>query len=110
MPVDSQLNFYAGLGVNFTTFFSEEVDDELSSALNDLLGVNDVDVKLKDSWGLAVSAGVDYQIDEKWGVNAGLYWVDIDTEAKLSADGALLDRFDVNIDPMVYRLNVVYKL
>lgn len=105
-PVENQLNLYAGLGVNFTTFFGEKEDDELKAAL----GTDDVDVKLKDSWGLAVSAGVDYQIDDKWGVNAGLYWIDIDTEAKVGVNGTEATRFDVNIDPIVYRLNVVYKL
>lgn len=104
-PMDNNINVYAGLGINFTTFFSEDEDDELKA----LLG-NDVKVKLKDSYGLAASAGIDYQIDEHWGVNAGVYLIDIDTEAKLSAAAiGGTTKFDVNIDPMVYRLNAVYK-
>lgn len=112
LPVANNINVYGGLGINYTTFFSEDTTDELNDKLTEILGaeVKDTDLKLKDSWGLAVSAGVDFQIDEKWGVNAGLYWIDIDTEAKVAVNGATATKFDVEIDPMVYRLNVVYKL
>ncbi|MDX1692944.1 MAG: OmpW family outer membrane protein [Ketobacteraceae bacterium] len=117
-PIENQINLYAGIGINYTTFFSEETTTELNTTLSTVLTaatgstvtVTDTDLKLKDSWGLAVSAGVDYQIDDKWGINAGLYWIDIDTEAKVAVNGATATRFDVEIDPMVYRLNVVYKL
>ena len=51
-----------------------------------------------------------FKIDEKWGVNAGLYWIDIDTKAAVYVNGDKATEFDVEIDPMVYRLNVVYKL
>ncbi|MCG8670320.1 MAG: outer membrane beta-barrel protein [Pseudomonadales bacterium] len=102
--VSDTVNVYAGIGINYTVFFSED-----TSELTDLLGV-DTDLELDDSWGLAFSAGVDYKIDDNWGVNAGVYMIDIDSEATLEAEGVGTDKFDVEIDPMVYRLNVVYKL
>ena len=104
IDVNEDISVYGGLGINYTVFFSENADD-----LEDALGA-DMDLELDDSWGLAVSAGVDYKIDEQWGINAGVYWIDIDTEATLEVDGVGTDTFDVEIDPMVYRLNVVYKL
>ena len=104
LDVNENISVYGGLGINYTVFFSENADD-----LEGVLGA-DMELELDDSWGLAVSAGVDYKIDEQWGINAGVYWIDIDTEATLEVDGVGTDTFDVEIDPMVYRLNVVYKL
>ncbi|MCG8315014.1 MAG: outer membrane beta-barrel protein [Pseudomonadales bacterium] len=112
MDVSEQVNIYGGVGINYTTFFDEETTDALNTALAGVLGaaVNSSKLELEDSWGLAFSAGVDFKIDEQWGINAGLYWVDIDTTASVYVNGAKATEFDVEIDPMVYRLNVVYKL
>jgi len=63
---------------------------------------------LSDSWGLAVRAGVDFPIGERWALNASMYWIDIDTEAKVSTDVADV-KFDVEIDPFVYMLGVSYR-
>lgn len=103
LPVSNQLNVYAGAGINYTVFFNENADD-----LGDALDA-DTDLSLDDSFGLALSFGADYQIDDTWGINAGIYWIDIETEAELKI-GDTKDTFDVVIDPIVYRLNVVYKL
>jgi outer membrane protein len=52
-------------------------------------------LKLDDSFGLAVKAGVDVDINKDWFFNASLWRMDIDTEAESS----LLGKFDVAIDP-----------
>lgn len=82
---------YVGVGVNYTTFFDEQ------SRLGDL--------KLEDSWGIAWQAGVDFQIDQNWLLNAAVWNIDIDTDVKLN--GA--DVGSVEIDPWVYMLGVGYR-
>ena len=81
---------YVGAGVNYTTFWDEEI------ALGNL--------SLDDSVGLAAQAGVDVPLDENWSVGAAAYYADIETDAKLN--GA--DIGTVEIDPMIYRLHVGY--
>lgn len=76
---------YAGVGLNYTTFFSEKTSGAL----------NGTSLKLDDSFGLAVEAGVDVDIDKDWFFNASLWRMDIDTEA----DSSALGKFDVAIDP-----------
>jgi outer membrane protein len=102
---------YIGLGVNYTYFWDEDVDSELEDALGDIVGAPGplaADLDLSDSWGLAVRAGLDYPINDRWAVNASMYWIDIDTEATVST--AVADvKFDVEIDPFVYMIGVSYK-
>lgn len=82
---------YLGAGVNYTQFFSEK------SVLGDL--------DLKHSFGLAAEAGFDYALNNRWALNAAVYYADIDTTTKLN--GSKLG--DVEIDPWVYMLGVSYK-
>lgn len=99
---------YVGLGLNFTWFLSESKKGGLRAA-DELLEVNtgiDVD---STSFGLAVQAGFDYMLNERWFLNADLRWIDIDTKATLTADGAPVARTTVKIDPVVFGLNVGYR-
>ncbi|MFV8819614.1 OmpW/AlkL family protein [Haliea sp. E17] len=104
---------YLGIGLNYTLFFSEDVDGELKGALNAVLGATDANLKLDDSFGLSASAGVDIPLGEHWSLNAGLWYIDIDTEATLTAkfaDGSKAPvKFDVDIDPWVYNFGIAYK-
>ncbi|MEM6573163.1 MAG: OmpW family outer membrane protein [Pseudomonadota bacterium] len=86
---------YVGLGVNFTTFFSEETAGPLEGS----------DLSLDNSFGLSAQIGADWKINERWFLNVDARWMDIDTEAKL--DGASLG--DVEIDPLVYGISFGYK-
>ncbi len=106
---------YVGLGVNYTIFFDEDVDRELHSALEAILGtgLTKSDLDLDDSFGLAVQAGVDIPIGERWAINAGVWYIDIDTTAEVAVrteGGARAKvRFDVDIDPLVWNLGIAYK-
>ncbi len=129
----SQWQPYLGLGINYTVFFNEEFNPVLTDdtiqvgALNgqsitDLAatlglpdGTNSVglqakDLKLKNSWGLAAQIGLDYQLDEKWLINASIRYIDIDTTATFKATALeVKGKVDVDIDPWVYTLSVGYK-
>jgi outer membrane protein len=83
---------YAGIGLNYTTFFSEKTKGALDGT----------SLKLDDSFGVAVEAGVDVDISKDWFFNASLWRMDIDTEA----DSSLLGKFDVAIDPWVLFVGV----
>ncbi len=106
---------YVGAGLNYTTFFDTNTDEQLVSLLGDLTGgaVNDANLDLDDSWGLALQAGVDIPIDERWAFNAGIWYIDIDTTAEIDAqaDGVTVAtvKFDLQLDPWVYNVGIAYK-
>ena len=99
---------YLGLGLNYTAFFSEDPSQELADALGALLGANRVGLQLEDSFGLAAQAGVDIPLNDQWSVNVGVWWVDIDTTAKVKTDVGTV-KFDVELDPMVYNIGIAYR-
>jgi outer membrane protein len=106
---------YIGAGLNYTVFFDEDVDNQLISLLGDLTdgAVNGADLDVDDSWGLALQAGVDVPINDRWAVNVGVWYIDIDTTAKITAKAngaaAAKVKFDVELDPWVYNIGVAYK-
>jgi len=79
---------YVGLGINYTTFFSEKTYGALDGTK----------LSLDDSWGLAGEIGADIMLGETWLLNLSARYIDIDSKAKL--DGASLGT--VEIDPFVY--------
>lgn len=99
---------YLGIGVNYTIFFDEKVDSELEDALGALIGASSVKLELEDSVGLAAQAGVDIPLGEHWALNAGVWYMDIGTTAKIKTDVGNV-KFDVDIDPWVYNFGIAYK-
>jgi outer membrane protein len=106
---------YIGAGLNYTVFFDEDVDNQLIGLLGELTdgAVNGADLDLDDSWGLALQAGVDVPINDRWAVNVGVWYLDIDTTAEITAKAngatAAKVKFDVELDPWVYNIGVAYK-
>ena len=98
MGSKSKFKPYVGAGVNYTVFFDEEVGSAVSDAYSDL--------DLDDSVGLSAQVGFDYQINNKWMLNASAMYIDINTTATLSGDDIEDLEVDYDLDPMVYRLNV----
>lgn len=106
----SSVQPYAGIGVNYTTFFEEDTSDTLTSAL----GAASTDLELDDSVGLALELGVDYMLSDNFGLNAAMWWADIDTDATIKAYDAAgnhvaTGKTEVEIDPMVYMVGFTYK-
>jgi len=88
----SNVRPYVGAGVNYTYFYDEKTTGAASG----------LSMSLDNSWGPAVQAGVDYDINKKWFVNANVRYIKISTTAKFSNGYSL----DVDVDPMVYTLAV----
>ncbi|MCY1276731.1 Outer membrane protein W precursor [compost metagenome] len=93
---------YAGVGVNYTTFF----DEDLTSGRKDQ-GFSSL--KLQDSWGLAGELGFDYMLNEHALFNMSVWYMDIDTKASTDLAGAGKVKVDVDVDPWVYMVGFGYK-
>lgn len=96
----SAVRYYAGAGLNYTTFFSEKTSGALAGA----------DLRLDDSFGLALEAGVDVVLNKDMFFNASLWRMDINTEAEITAGGApVVPKFDVAIDPWVLTVGIGWR-
>ncbi|TQV72611.1 outer membrane beta-barrel protein [Exilibacterium tricleocarpae] len=94
---------YVGAGLNYTLFFEEDLTSSADAALADL-GLTGGDVDLDNSVGVALQFGVDYEIDDKWLVNASIRWIDIETTADIDFDNGNKLDVDIDIDPFVYSI------
>lgn len=107
--VSSKLQPYAGIGLNYTVFFDEDLTSE-----NQQIGFSNL--QLDNSFGLAGQVGIDYQLDNGWFVNGSVRYISIDTQATFTLDNPALGAnnapgsVDVDINPMVYTLSVGMKL
>lgn len=123
MPSGSKFQPYVGVGVNYTNFFDEKTTNTLTNTYDAVAHANlgtpvgTIDrtkLSLDDSWGLAAELGMDYAVTENVGINAAVWWADIDTDATINAyaaDDSFVDQstIDVSIDPWVYMVGVSYK-
>ena len=89
---NEKLRPYVGAGVNYTYFFDEQLKDGNK-------------LKLTDSFGFALQAGVDYQIAPQWTVGADIRYADINTDVKINGTKV----GSVDVDPTVYSLNFGYR-
>jgi len=78
---------YAGVGVNYTLFFSEDVP--ATGPITDI----DYDA----SFGLAAQFGIDFAMQDDWFFNVDAKYIDINTD--VTVNGAI--NADVDIDPWV---------
>lgn len=101
---------FVGVGVNYTIFFDEDTDKELDNTLNAIIGSDpsSTDLNLDNSFGLAFQAGVDIPFAKDWAISAAVWYIDIDTNAKVSTDVANV-HFKTNIDPFVYHLGIAHR-
>lgn len=90
---DSPLQPYLGVGLNYTWFFDEHLNG--SSA----------NLQIKNSFGVAAQAGLDWKFDEHWLAGVDLRWVDIDADT--SVNGTPIGT--VHVDPLVYSATLGYR-
>ena len=101
----SRFQPYAGVGINYTLFY----DEDLSGARKQQGFDN---LKIQDSVGIAGQLGFDYMLSEHMMVNASVWYVDIDTKASVDGPTALgvgRTKVDLEVDPWVYMVGVGYK-
>lgn len=88
-----QIRPYAGVGVNFTHFFNEDLP---SGTVLD-------SIEYDSSFGLALQAGADYVLNERWFLNFDVKKVWINTDVTIDGTtnlGAVVNA-DVDIDPWI---------
>ena len=85
---------YLGAGINYTKF--TDVKSRLAP-----------DVKLGDSTGLVVQAGLDYAIDSRWGLFGSI--ARVDTKSKLVAAGSTVLTTEIDFRPVTYSFGLSYK-
>ena len=103
MAPSSVVQPYLGIGINYTTFFNEDLSSQYKS-----LGASNL--QLDDSWGLAGEVGADFMLSDNVLLNASIWYIDIDTTATMDGPlGTDKTKVDVSIDPWVYMVGLGYK-
>ncbi|MCO7521770.1 MULTISPECIES: OmpW family protein [unclassified Pseudomonas] len=105
MAPSSKFQPYAGVGINYTLFFDEDLSSNRKAQ-----GFSNM--KLQDSIGIAGQLGMDYMITDNLLFNAAVWYVDIDTKATIDGPTALgvgKTKVDVDLDPWVYMVGIGYK-
>ena len=85
---------FVGAGLNYTYFFDEDTKGALSGT----------DIDIDNSWGWALEAGLDYELDNNWLIGAQVFYINIETEAELEALNN--NTYDVDINPWVFMVSV----
>jgi len=91
---------YAGVGLNYTLFYS----DKSSAALNAALG-GPTRVDLSNSFGPALQAGLDVDLSKDWFLNFDAKYIWIDTKATL-VTGGTTRTVSVDINPWVLGVGI----
>jgi len=86
------INPYVGVGVNYTRISKVRLLD----------GAGDLE---NDSWGLALQAGVDLRINERWSINADVKKVNIRSDVYVGGANAS----HLKVDPVLFGLGVGYR-
>lgn len=89
---EAQVRPFVGIGLNYTYFYDEDLD-------------NGADLELSDSWGAAVQAGVDFALDDNWSLGGDVRYAKIDTDVKING----VKVGSVDVDPTVYSVNLGYR-
>lgn len=90
---------YVGAGVNYTVFYGDNSSDALNAA------IGKTDLHLSNSFGWAAQAGLDFDLSEKFFLNLDVKYIDMTTKATLTT-GALVNRVDVKINPIVVGIGI----
>lgn len=103
---DGTFQPFVGLGINYTTFLTEDLNQGVVDA-----GI--VDYSLDDSFGVAAQVGADWIFSNKWLLNFDIRWIDIESDLTATVDDgvdppATGKLGTVAIDPWVFAINIGY--
>ncbi|KGQ35480.1 membrane protein [Gallibacterium anatis] len=97
LNADAPARPYVGAGINYTTFFSEQ--EKLDGLSN---------LKLKDSWGPVVNAGIDINLTDKLFLNTSVWWAKIKTKATFDLGGQPQEA-RVTLAPTIFFVGLGYR-
>ncbi|SDW93498.1 outer membrane protein [Lutibacter oricola] len=83
---------YLGAGVNYTMFYNVDAGDV-------------VDVDYENAFGVAMQAGIDFDLNDKWFINADVKYIFLSTDVTVNAGAAILDA-DVDINPFIAGIGI----
>lgn len=94
---DNKFSPYIGAGLNYSLFYGE----------SDGNGFDNLDVD--GGVGYAMQAGFDYWLNDKWGVNLDVKYINLDVDVDVDLGATHLDADDVDLDPWIIGTGVSYK-
>jgi outer membrane protein len=86
---------FVGAGINYTFMYNEKTMGPIRNS----------DLDIKNSWGFAATAGVDFNISKNWLVGVDLRWIQMRNDVRV--DGAKVGK--VKVDPWVIGAAVGYR-
>lgn len=91
---------YVGVGAEYVHYFNSKASKSVGGS-----------VDFSDSFGLALQAGVDYQLGNGWYVNADVkkVWLDTDVTWHNTLGGANTIKANVDVDPLIISAGVGYR-
>ena len=100
---DQMIDPYVGAGINYTHMLDRKLKGSAGA-------INGYDIKIdSDSWGYALQAGVDVNLQGGWLINADVKYVTIDTDVELrgAATGGVYKKIDdLDINPWVFGVGI----
>jgi len=92
---------YAGIGINYTHFFDEKLDNDVST------GLAGSDLILDDSWGLVGQVGADIDIGNDWFLNVDLKYIDMNSDTSFDIlNNAVGVDVDIDINPWIFGIGI----
>ena len=92
---DKKFSPYVGAGINYSYFYGED----------DGAGFDNLEVD--GGFGFALQAGVDYWLNDHWGINLDAKYIDLEVDAHVN--NKALNAYDVDLNPWVLGVGVSYR-
>ena len=93
---------YAGAGLGYVFFLSEETTDTLTNAV----GATSTGLDVDDTFYTVIQAGVDFDINQNWYWNLDAKYMFIDSTAVVQVNGADTAKVDFDLDPLVLGVGI----
>lgn len=94
---DNKFSPYVGAGINYSMFYGEDDDS----------GFQGLDVH--GGFGYALQAGADYWINDRWGINLDIKYINLEVDVDSSLNGTALRADNVDLDPVIIGAGVSYR-